>query len=246
MKRRRGLTLVELLVVMASVAVLILASTRAYVIGLDVERRLRDDIGAERAGLRFERAVASLLEHAYLSPTAGDPNTFFVATFSEGRAGLSASPSTFGGISDLLVFTAVGTPLPADYLAAEGTFEDLNAAYGPQGGLAEIEFSLVPFDAPAEARGLFVREQRPADGDPSQGGFQRVLEPAVTEIGFEFFDGVAWRTSWDTRTTEPDRLPAAVRVRYRLNDEEDERVFVVRLPNSDVTPDDPVTVGGGE
>lgn len=241
----RGVTLIELLIVVAIIGLITAAASRALMFGLDTERRLRDDLRKEDRISTFEREITEILQQAFLSSTAADSSTYFIATFSEGQQGLQPGGGAQGPGADDLVFTAVGGRLRSDVLEETGDFETANERFGPQGGMSEIELTTVGFDAPAEAQGLFVREQRPADGDPSQGGFQRVVNPDVESIQFEFFDGGEWRTEWDSRSTEADRLPAAVRVRYRLRDEEQDRTLTVRLPHSDVTPQNPVTQGGG-
>jgi hypothetical protein len=123
-------------------------------------------------------------------------------------------------------------------------FETLNDQYGPQGGVAEIQLSLTPVGQPASSdTGLFLREQRPADSDSSQGGNESLLMPNVTTIQFEFFDGLQWQETWDTITSGSRRIPSAVRVTYQLTGEDQQRFIIVRLPFSDVTPTNPVTVG---
>jgi len=243
-KRQAGVTLLELLIVVAIIGLITAGASRALMFGLDTERRLRDDTRREDRIASFERQVSDLVQQAFLSSTANDPNTYFIATFSEGQQGLQPGGNAQGPGADDLVFTAVGGRLRSDVTEETGDFEGANERFGPQGGMTEIELSTVGFDAPAEAQGLFVREQRPADGDPSQGGFQRVLNPDVETIQFEFFDGGEWRMEWDSRSTEANRLPAAVRMRYKLRDEEEERTLTIRLPHSDVTPLNPVTQGG--
>jgi len=72
-----------------------------------------------------------------------------------------------------------------------------------------------------------------------------VLSPDVQSIGFEFYDGTQWVGSWDTTAAGQRRLPAAIRVSYKLTaDPNTTHVFVVRLPLSDVTPNNPVSNGG--
>jgi hypothetical protein len=71
------------------------------------------------------------------------------------------------------------------------------------------------------------------------------MEPNLSQIGFEFFDGANWDQSWDSRASTPARsMPAAVRITYRFNGDTYDHVFVVQLPNSKVTYLAPVTVTG--
>ena len=92
----------------------------------------------------------------------------------------------------------------------------------------------------AQVSGVIIREQHPADGDNTQGGTESVLDPDVTSLTYEFFDGSDWQPTWST-SNGTKRLPAAVRVTYQVKDEDSQRVLVIRLPNSDVTTDNPVT-----
>jgi prepilin-type N-terminal cleavage/methylation domain-containing protein len=230
---RRGFTLVELLIVVIVVGLVSAAVGRAYVAGIDYNaranqaRQTADEHGAVR------RQLAALLRHAYLSPNPDEAASFFIST--TGEAGMASD----------LVFSASGRPLPPQALDADGTFEELNERFGTLGGVEEIALSLQPFANVGDASGVFLRRQQPADGDPGQGGFEELLLPNVVELGFEFFDGAAWQASWDTQGMEPARLPAAVRVHYRLERDAEAQTFVVRLINSDATADDPVPAGGG-
>lgn len=67
----------------------------------------------------------------------------------------------------------------------------------------------------------------------------------MSEILFEFWDGTQWITSWDT-DSDGRRLPAAVRVTYRVSSDTDEHSFVVRIPTSDVTADNPMTTSSSQ
>jgi hypothetical protein len=94
---------------------------------------------------------------------------------------------------------------------------------------------------------MFERIQRPVDADPLQGGFESLVSADVSEIGFQFWDGSEWLTEWDTRSGTR-RLPAAVKVQYRLTDESTDQLhqFVVIIPNSDVTASNPMTQGASQ
>jgi hypothetical protein len=94
---------------------------------------------------------------------------------------------------------------------------------------------------------LFERVQRPVDADPLQGGFESLVSSDVAEVGFQFWDGSGWLSEWDTRTGTR-RLPAAVKVLYRLTDESSDQLhqFVVVISSSDVTSTNPVTQGASQ
>jgi hypothetical protein len=142
------------------------------------------------------------------------------------------------------VFTARGERVPSAVLLSQDDFETNNERFGPQGGTAEIAISTTPVGEAGNRTGVFLREQRPADGDETQGGNESVLDPEVTDIRFQFYDGAQWVGDWDTDETGR-RIPAIVRVIYRIADEEQDRNLFIKLPLSDVTQDDPVTVGEG-
>ncbi len=238
--KRRATTLLELLLVLAIIGLITAGAVRAFVAGIDVERRLREssDEGSRLAATRLE--LRSLISRAYLSTTPGDPGTYLVGSTADGAGG-----GLLGAPADELTFTAVGLRMPASALDSTDDFETQNERFGPQGGLVEIALSTIPFDAPDGVTGLFLREQRPADGDPTQGGRQRLLDDNVETIAFEFFDGIDWQSQWDTRTQGAPRLPSAVRVTLTMRERDEPVILIVPLPNSDVTPEDPVAIGGG-
>jgi hypothetical protein len=241
--RRRGLTLIELLTVAAMSGIIILALSLALAAALRFEReapRIVDDF--ERR-MHVESQIRSLLRLAYITADEEDEFTYFIG----GSSGLGLGSIGAEAGADEITFTIAGSRIPPGYLtAAEEDLGTLNRDFGPVGGVAEISLSTSPYAYAPVQEGLFLREQRPADGDPTQGGFQSLLSAEVQTISFEFFDGLNWSGSWDTTTGLERRLPAAVRVSYTLRDEEEGlvRVFVVRLPNSDVTADNPLGQGG--
>lgn len=151
------------------------------------------------------------------------------------------NPLSNSGNADDLTFTAVGTTPPVQLFTSQDDWPTANQDFGPQGGVAEVCLSLVPQQDPGNhTHGLFLRVQRPADQDPTQGGFERVLSPDVASIGYQFYDGQNWDTTWDTRQLTPQQLPAAVRVTYRFEGDKQDHVFVVMLPYSNVTYNNPV------
>jgi hypothetical protein len=143
-----------------------------------------------------------------------------------------------------LVFTSLGERLPAEFVTSQDDFETLNQTYGPRGGLTEVSISQSAIGNAPVSTGLYLRKQTPADGDSSQGGFESSLDPDIDSISFEFYNGESWDLTWDSTAMDVPRLPAAVRVTYSRTSDSVERIFVVRLPLSDVTPDNPVTAGG--
>ncbi|HWD37547.1 MAG TPA: prepilin-type N-terminal cleavage/methylation domain-containing protein [Fimbriimonas sp.] len=269
---RRGLTLLELLISLTVVVVVLATAMRALNSALRFNSTMRSDRDKVAERTHFEDTIIDLLHHAWVSSSTTDENSYFVGEApsanvvrpTTGGAGAGAGATTnnnttnTGGVSigsgtgaystpNVMVFTATGLPLAPAYLASNDDFETQNQNFGPQGGPTEVEISQSPVGSSATGKtGLFLRTQVPADNDPTQGGSEQLITPNLSQIGFEFFDGAQWAQSWDSRlqTPAPGRLPAAVRVTYRFTGDTYDHVFVVRIPASDVTYQDPVTVTG--
>jgi prepilin-type N-terminal cleavage/methylation domain-containing protein len=237
--RQRGVSLLELLVVAAMGALLMAGAVRAFQAGIqyqtDVIPRREEQLGRQR----FEEGLAKLLRAAYVSPSEQDATTYFAAGSSTGQS------LTQDASADTLVFTVLGLPPDAAFFTSVEDFEARNEIYGPQGGPAELQISTSPVGDAGGREGLFLRVQRPSDGDPFQGGFESVLDERVASMAFQFWNGETWVAEWDTTTQGSRRIPAAIRVTYAFEGEEHSPiVFVVRLPLSDVTPENPLGVGG--
>ncbi len=237
--KRRGLSLLELLISSVMIALLTGALFAAYSSAVSFEQTYSGKREDSDNHLRFEERLSGYLRSAQLSNTQDDPYAYFISPVSGITDSTLGETDAVGSTS--LVFTLVGRRLPAALLEnTELDFEGLNQEFGPQGGRLEVSLSLEPYVPQPDKAGLFIREQRPADGDSSQGGFESVFDPNVTSVSFEFFDGLNWVTMWDSQNAEANRIPAAVRITYRMTEDTADRVFVVRLPMSDVTVDNPV------
>ena len=237
MKKRAGLTLIELLVVMGVTVILIGSIALAYDAGIQFQQRVPEQDAVMRRQIQFEDRLRRIFEGAYLTTDETDLGAYFV-THSAG--GDLSNPDT-------LVFTTLGLqPNSAFMRSEEMTFEESNERFGPQGGLAEVAFSMIPVGTAPVEDALFLRVQRPPDGDQTQGGFESALLENLQSFTFEFYDGLDWVTGWNTDTGQR-RLPAAVRLRYTFLDEADEHVLTIRIPHSDITPENPLQeVIGGE
>lgn len=231
-RRQRGLTLIEVLVVVAITGLLTIYAAQSLIAGADYERRIREASSRQRSDVELENDLRTFIESAFLS-LENTQTTFFVG--SEGLLNRDEG----GSNADTLTFTRVGARLSSDALDYDD-FELANEEIGTVGGTEEVTISLSATGSASGKTGLFIRQQNPADGDPSQGGIERVLNANVTSISYEFWDGAAWQTVWDTRTQGTARLPAAVRITYRLSNSETDRIVTLRLRNSDVTQDNPV------
>ena len=232
-RTRAAITLIELLVVLVMTGILAVAIGYAFVAGLDLERvqARRQTQTSERE--RFERRVTRLLEAAKLEEDSNDRISYFVAQTGESDNELGC---------ERITFTTNASDFPLEAQASADDFQTQHDAVGPQGGLAEVSLGTTAVGDAGERTGLFERLQRPSDGDATQGGTETVLAVSVARIGFQFYNGQSWISTWDTLTTDR-RLPAAVQVSYILIGDEAVHRFIVPLPASDVDAQDPANTG---
>lgn len=238
---RRGITLLEVMIVTLCMAVIIGASTNAVLTAIQHTGRVKASRVVNDRNAIFEDRLRSILQNAYLSSVAADTNSYFL-----GGQGVVVSPTITNSTDNnqnQLVFTGLSQRIPSELIDSTETFENLNKAFGPEGGMTEYSVSLTPVGQAPVDQALFLRHQTPADGDPSQGGMESVLDPDITSISYEFYNGTDWDTSWDSTTQATPRLPAAVRITYRRKNDSADHIFIVRLIHSDVTPDNPVVTG---
>lgn len=238
MRRNRGITLMEVLIVAVCMAIILGATVSAVSTAITHTTAVKASRVAGDRAAAFEDRLRNALGNAYLSSSATDTKSYF-------RGGPDVAESQPGKTNDptSLVFTALSPRVPSELIGSQDDFETLNQSYGPKGGLTEYALGMNPIgDAPVDT-GLFLRYQTPADGDPTQGGMQTLIDPDVDSISYEFYNGTSWETTWDTQQSSTPRLPASVRITYHRKDEANDRVFVVRLIHSDVTPENPVTDG---
>ncbi len=258
-RTRRAITLVEILVAAVMFSIIAVALSRAFYFVVSYELNAPKAREAAENQISFEDRMRGILQSAYLSSTATDNGTYLIGTTAGQNPNASSTSGglTVGGqsnvnlnpgqTSDGIVLTIAGTGVPQNYMNVTDTdLANLNQQYGPQGGVEEVAISMTPTGDPGDKKGLYVREQRPADSDYTQGGMESLMSADVQSIGFEFYDGTEYLGSWDTTAgASQRRLPAAIRVSYTLsNDPDTTHTFVVRLPLSDVTPTNPVANGG--
>lgn len=230
---RRGFTAVEMLIVIAMTAIILSAAFSALSSTYGYDARLRAGREAAVQTRKTEETLRSWLRRAALSTVNTDTANYFVLTDQNG--------------AQELTFTAAGERLPSSFLGSSDLdFETRNERFGPHGGLAEVSFSTAGTGDGASKRGLFLRTQRPADGDLSQGGYQEVVDPKVESISYEFWDGTAWQTEWNTQAMSVPRLPAAVRITYRQEGDTNDRILTVPVAASDATAENPVLTGGSQ
>lgn len=229
--RRRGFTVVEMIVVMVMTAIVLAGAFMAYANAFGYEERARAARERSNVGRATDDRLREWIRRAVLSTLTTDTTSYFIG-------GTESDAST-------LTFTALGDRPGSSYLASNEPFETSNERFGPQGGTAEVSFSLTGIGDGGSRTGLFLRVQRPADGDPSQGGYQELLDETIESISYEFWTGESWTTNWNTQADDTPRLPGAVRVTYRRTGEDHDRVLVVTIPASDATSNNPVVVAGG-
>lgn len=251
--RRRsqaGLTLLELVVTLVMSAVLMSAIAYAYAAMVDTKRTNDSREATVDRSDMMEREVTTLLQGARISSLtdastniANPPTTYFQAVNDGGQ-------SASGG-ADRITFTTTAPGIPDASMYSQDDFETQQTNIGPVGGLAEVSLGTTAVGNPNGREGLFERIQRPSDGDPTQGGTEWDLDDQVDTIGFQFWDGTEWISTWDTTTqtataTQPIAIPQAVQVTYTLKNDPSatQHLFVVTIPSSTVTAQNPFTSGG--
>ncbi len=251
--KRSGFTLIELLLALAGTVVITAAVLNTYSTAVKVGPAIQAGQSTIDEKILFQDKVTDILTHVYvknngatIALTAGGQSTYFttdpqVSANSGLAGGGNAGSNSAGASGSTLVFTALGEPTNQAALKdPSNDFTQQNQIRGPQGGMIEYSISLNAVGSAGDKKGIFMRMQRPADADPTQGGDEWLALPDIDSLLFEFWDGTTWQQSWDTTTQTPIRLPAAVRVTYAKGSDTP-TVFVVQLPLSDATPADPVT-----
>ncbi len=239
--RRRGISLIELLTVLVIAA--LLATSLATSFSVAVRFQTQSQVPREELlqQVAFEDRVRNLISRAYVDEDQASTNTYFIGQ--QDGSGTSAGDAGTG--STELIFTTVGGSIPGAAIAStEDEFDKRNEELGPVGGLTEVRMALSAIGEAGDRAGLFLREQTPADEDPDQGGYESVIDDRVNTLSFEFFDGSEWVPEWDTRIAER-RVPSAVRLSYTFDGDETLRVMVIKLRNSDVTPNNPANSATG-
>lgn len=241
MRASRGFTLVELMVVLLAMSMILGASASVVREAIQHTERVKESRTASERDALFEDRIRAVFRAAYLSTDPTDASSYFI-----GGEDVDNEVSGNVGGGTQIIFTALTSKLPADLIQSSDDFETINDQRGPLGGVSEISISLTPVgDAPID-EGMFLRKQTPADGDPSQGGYESILDPDIRTIGLEFFDGTDWIEEWNTQQSNTPRLPSAIRFLYSREGDDQDHYIVIHLPHSDVTPDNPVVIGETE
>ncbi|HWD39367.1 MAG TPA: type II secretion system protein GspJ [Fimbriimonas sp.] len=228
--RTRGLSLLEALLALSMVAITIGAVIQAEIVGVHFEKHFGDTRQAFDSQVAFEDKLTRLISGAQLT----DPNAVFqspIPQSSQGQTDVGGNQSILGPGSASLVMTTWEDPPSVGYLQNQADFETLNQKFGPQGGPAEIGLSMEPVgDDAGFRRGLFLREQKPPDGDPTQGGQESLVQSGLQDIRFEFYDGNQWLTAWDSKNDQKGKLPQIVRITYVLPNDQKPHSLLVPMP----------------
>ncbi len=226
--RNRGLSLIEMLLTMFIVAMAMAAAARTFNAGLTFDQKSARARDAFNDRLRVEDTITRLIAGANLK----GKDSYFLSPIPISDAGVEQQPfdSVLGAGSASLAFTSLAEAPPARMLTQTGgDLLTFNGRFGPIGGETEVGISTIAVGDPSGKRGLFLREQRPADAEPSRGGHESLLDEHLRDIRFEFWDGTTWQTSWDTKNTQKGKLPTVARITYILREEDTPRTFTVRL-----------------
>jgi type II secretory pathway pseudopilin PulG len=233
---RTGITVLEVFVAMVMTAILASSLTIVFSEELTLQRSIEARRAQQNRTDAMEKEITRMLRGAKLSTSLTDTSSFFQGVTDSGAS------APIGCNRVTLTTTSPGVPIAA--LVSTDDFLTQQDKIGPVGGVSEVSFGTGPIGNAGGQSGLFERIQHPSDADPTQGGNETLLDPDVASIGFQFWDGLQWESTWDTTvgiTTTTHRLPEAVQVTYTLaNDSYNtQHVFTVALPSSDVTPQNP-------
>ncbi len=230
--KQRGFTLIEMIIALAMSLLIIGSIAGAFEAALQYQRTTPDRLNAFQDSLQTRKTLDSLFQGTFVSDDEADLLSYFMASDTS-----SVSQTT---TVDGLVFTTLSKPVDGGYLLSASTdSSELNDQYGPQGGITEVSLSLSPVGESGDRTGLFLRIQTPSDGDPTQGGTERLLVPDVTSVAFEMWDGTQWLTTWDTVNSGSRRIPPAIRLTLEF-EEGDPQYLTFKIPGSDVTAENPI------
>lgn len=235
--KSRAFTLIEMVIALAMSMLVIGTIVTAFEISTQYQRTTPDRLNEFQESLQARKTLENLFQGVYVSTDETDQMSYFVAADSTGQT----------TSADGLVFTTLSKPISGGYLVSDSIdSEELHTQYGPQGGIAEVSLNVTPVGDPTnDESGLFIRIQNPSDGDPTQGGSEKLLIAGVTSITYELWDGIQWAVTWDTINGGTRRIPSAIRI--TLNFEEgDPEYLTFKIPGSDITAENPLTQATGD
>lgn len=196
MKRsfRRGLTLIEIIVALAIMAMIGAISAGTLATSIEALDAIEEAGGSTRTARIAMRRITRALELTHLTKNKGAINTY--QTVFVGKD---------DGDEDLLWFST---------LAHHRKIRDSR-----QCDQSEITLFLEEDPDQDDANVLFIREAPRIDQYPDKGGRPMPLARGVTRFDLRYLDGVSgeWKDEWDTNSVEtPYRLPRAVQIILEL------------------------------
>jgi len=199
MKARRAFTLVEMLVTSTMLALIAMAGFAVF-------------SGAVRSAAKVGR-YGAMLSHGQMALEAMVTDIRAAVAYGDYRL-VSLDVEYQGRDCDTIDFI-IARPNPERKEPDEG-------------GRAEVGY-YIDNNPDTEGQWLVRREDRTLDDDPLEGGRLSLAGPFVSELDFEFYDGLVWQSGWDDRT----KFPRAVRI-YIVVEDEDEverpRLFCTTVP----------------
>lgn len=187
---RRGLTLIEIMVAMAIMALIGSISAGTLATSIDALEIMEDAGGSSRSARIVMRRITKSLELAYLTPNRTAVNTY--RTVFVGKD---------DGDEDQIWFATLGH---------QRKIRDSREC-------DQAEITLFMDDDPddKDTKVLFMRESPRIDQYPDKGGRPMPLARGVSRFDLRYLDGTTgeWRDEWDTEGSEtPGRLPRAVQI----------------------------------
>jgi general secretion pathway protein J len=193
-RRRRGLTLVEIIVALGIMALIGSISAGTLSSSIDVLEAIEEADGSTRTARIAMRRITRALQLSYLTESRTAVNTY--QTVFVGKD---------DGDEDQVWFAS---------LAHHRKIRDSRQC-------DQTEITLFTDDDPddSDTKVLFLREAPRIDQYPDKGGRPMPLARGVSRFDLRYLDGTTgeWRDEWDTNGAEtPARLPRAVQIVLEL------------------------------
>jgi general secretion pathway protein J len=193
-RRRRGLTLVEIIVALGIMALIGSISAGTLSSSIDVLEAIEEAEGSSRTARIAMRRITRALQLSYLTESRTAVNTY--QTVFVGKD---------DGDEDQVWFAS---------LAHQRKIRDSRQC-------DQTEITLFTDEDPddSDTKVLFLRESPRIDQYPDKGGRPMPLARGVSRFDLRYLDGTTgeWRDEWDTNGSEtPARLPRAVQIVLEL------------------------------
>lgn len=193
MRRTRGMTLIEIIV-----AIAILAITMTLVFG-GLSQTMRNKQFIERQN-----------DHVHVMRVAIDR---MVREFSSAYVSIHTNPSSML-VTSMTLFKGEprgrGSRIDFTSFSHRRLYRDAH-----ESDQNELSYYITQHPDDSSKRVLARREQRRIDDKPDEGGQVTILIEDIKEFKLEFFDPVAqeWVERWDTQGAQMNRLPAQVKIK---------------------------------